>query len=1168
MASCSDVYMVDPAINQVVTNSITSFRSLADQWGNEASSNIRTLGEFLSGLPSDSPAVDTTITVDLGTIQLGDYQAPPPIVLDEGLLGYTEPPAARLREPGTISAFVTPASKPSWIDPGVSFDFSGEPGPAPTLDYGARPNLTVPAIRAPDAVRTPSQIARVSPRAINWELGASAPQWTRPDPVLDTSGAPGPAPSAETAAVPGVTVPSIAQPGTLGLPSLPATVQVPALDLSGFGPAPAWTQPALSLDLSGQPGAVPGVALGEVPAMTLPAIGAPDAITTPAALQQVALTPIDTAGFPSPPVWTGEAPAFDISGAPGARPTLDWGQLPTITRPAFPDAPSLTHPTKPALLELLVPDFAALQLPSLEVPVADPGLPGLSNQFSYSEQPYSSAQMTVLQTEISRVINGDLGVPGFVWDAVWARAAGQLQRQGQARRREARRAWAKLGWEMPGGVALAQSEQAEQEINEQISAQVLEKTLQHALQKREDFWQAMQQGVALEQLALQAWTGYQERQLRAAQAYQEAAVATYNALVAGYNAVIQQAQVKVEVKRLELQGALAKLDEHRLTLERARVAGEIDKNRLQAYLAEWEGVKAEVAVYAEQLRGVEADLSVQRAGIEAYGARVQANTAILDAWGKEWDGYSAKINAENLKLGKYQTEASIFGERVRAFQAHSGAEASKVDARVRVEGLKVEVGRLETERYRAELAPEELKLQRFSADADAKLRGAEAQRVLLDAHRLKAEAKDLELRAWQAEWAGYGQKIAGEQLRVAAREGEARVFSAQVDAFQAQTQGATAKVQARTDHSRTQVEAARLGADVFRAQIEGGRAQTERYEAGVRAVVASSEAQQLLLRAHELKLRAKEIETTLWAQQWQGYGTKIQAEQTKLSAEEILARVFDSETRAFEAAVAAARAKAETQAEAAKLDVEVGRLDTERYRADWEGEKVKADTYASEMRGIETGVNAQQAAVQAWATQVEAEKTRIDAWAKEWDGYSAKMGAQTSKAQVLNSYAQVFAERMRGYGLEISAEQSRVAAEAQVAQQLIDLSRLDIDRYRAEWDGIRAKLGAVGQLYQTKGQVYQSQVSGELARIEGMNKSADIAIRKAEIEGNLQARSAELAISQLQRYAVLQAEGLQAMSNIYAQLTSSVYAAANISASVGSSLGESYSYSTNRSLEC
>jgi hypothetical protein len=331
------------------------------------------------------------------------------------------------------------------------------------------------------------------------------------------------------------------------------------------------------------------------------------------------------------------------------------------------------------LLEAQAPTWATLALPDLGVSVQAPSFPGISNQFNFVEEEYSSLTRDTLKQEISRVLGGDLGVPAFVWQAGWAKAVAQLQRQAQARKRAARRNWSKLGWEMPGGLALAETEQAEMDVNQAISEQVLEKTLQEQLQKREDFWEAVKQGQVLEQQLFTEWNSYQERQLKAAVAYQEASISTYNALVAEYNAVLQYAQAQTAVKELALRGAVTRLEERKLELERARVSGEIDSRRLQQYESEWGGVRAEAEVYSQELRGVEVDLQAQRALIEAYGERVKANQTIIQAWGQEWQGYGTKIEAERLKLGVEDIYSKVFDSETKAFEAAVQAAAAAAD---------------------------------------------------------------------------------------------------------------------------------------------------------------------------------------------------------------------------------------------------------------------------------------------------------------------------------------------------------------------------------------------------------------------------------------------------------------------------------------------------------
>lgn len=527
----------------------------------------------------------------------------------------------------------------------------------------------------------------------------------------------------------------------------------------------------------------------------------------------------------SRPSWTGTAPTFDFSGEPSAfagapmptAPTLSTVTLPVYTGPA--------DPTAPILEDITIPEIRDVELPAFDVSITQESIPTLTTGFSYTDPGYTDAQVDQIKGEVSRVLNGDVGIPAHLWDAIWDKTAHQITRAGVAREREGRNAWAALGWSMPGGVALAQQEQAAFDINQQLSEKAREQAIQRATMEREDFWNAVQHGVAFQKILIDLYNAFQERQLRAQVALVEAMVSVYNANVARYNANLNRAQAEIAVKELELKGALSQLEVDKGKMEGARVEAQVQQQIVQTYVAKWEGVKAAVQKFQGMVEAKKAELDVQRLRVQTYGEEVKARSIEVDAWAKEWDGYVAKVEGQKAKAQVYEVESKVFAEQMRGFGVASEAEKAKIQAMVSSEQLQLEKSKTEIENFRAKWAGLETTLnsklkmldtrvQQYSAETQAK--GAEGQ-FLVEAEKLKTSLYNSDINAYNATVQGVAQKA----------QAIAQLYNAEAARYRADTDGSIAEVDASAKRVQAQAQRIDAQARAYSAAIEGERTKTD-----------------------------------------------------------------------------------------------------------------------------------------------------------------------------------------------------------------------------------------------------------------------------------------------------------------------------------------------------
>ena len=441
-----------------------------------------------------------------------------------------------------------------------------------------------------------------------------------------------------------------------------------------------------------------------------------------------------------PPFAIGTAPTFsetlviDESGQPGAAPEPTFGDAPLVVMPEFPDDVSYTVPSVPTIDGIIIPNFLPIESvdPSITIPTFT--VEDLSNQLTYTNNLWTSTDLDDMRSHMDRVRNGDFSITAIIWQQIFDRASMQLRKEAITRERAARRQWSKNGWMMPGGIALAGAQQAAQDINESTAMKALEVAVQEAVQKDEQFWKSMSQGVSIESLYNKAHAEYYERGLRFAIALQDAYLAIYQALIAKFNAEIAAAQMQIESKRLEIDNQRLKLEENKLVIEAALARGEADKLELQLYIAQWEGIKAAVDVYKAEVEAVKVNVDAQRANLEAHGLNIQQYKTLVDAWATEWQGYESKMKGEEAKAAVFDSLVKAYSARVAAYSAEIGGEEARVKSATEFAKLQQDTNRYELERFKTEW-------DAISSKLDATARQAQANASVFSSQVQGAVAK-------------------------------------------------------------------------------------------------------------------------------------------------------------------------------------------------------------------------------------------------------------------------------------------------------------------------------------------------------------------------------------------------------------------------------------------
>jgi hypothetical protein len=409
-------------------------------------------------------------------------------------------------------------------------------------------------------------------------------------------------------------------------------------------------------------------------------------------------TPYDV---PEEPTFTGEAPTDPALTSVGTVTPFDKSEAPDVSfdmtgAPGDGPGTSLTA----------LPELTALSLPTFSTTVPEIDVASLTSAYSYTEPTYTALVKSQTQAELTSVLGGSLIVPIAVWDALWDRAAADLAKVQVAD------TWAAsnlaAGLSMSGMVSEALTsrlETAQQRTSDAAVKTKLEQSIQEATQRREDLWNAVTQAIAFEGLWLTHHEALAGRALAAAAKAHEALVAATNVNILRFNALLERVKIEIEADRLELEIALAPLQEIAAEIQLAALRVQQDDQQIKRWLGLWEGWKIDKTIRADVLRSkitawgteMQAESSRLNGDIDIQKLTLTENEQLLNEFTTKWNGlaikskavndlYGARIAASNLALEDKKTELGY-----SKMELEKSIEAAWREPQVAIEKAKLQI---------------------------------------------------------------------------------------------------------------------------------------------------------------------------------------------------------------------------------------------------------------------------------------------------------------------------------------------------------------------------------------------------------------------------------------------------------------------------------------------
>ncbi len=327
--------------------------------------------------------------------------------------------------------------------------------------------------------------------------------------------------------------------------------------------------------------------------------------------------------------------------------------------------------------------------------------------------------------------------------------------------------------------------------------------------------------------------------------------------------------------------------------------------------------------------------------------------------------------------------------------------------------------------------------------------------------------------------------------------------------------------------------------------------------------------------------QALALESMLVQAHLEKQGRALQAAQYTVDA---AINLFNAKVTLFNAELNAYSVEAEVY----KSRIEAEALQLDMYRAELEGKRIigelnrqDVEIYSARLDALNTQVSLYKSQVEAVQAVVDIDKTRVDAYRAEVQAYSERVGAKTAEFQAYGEQIKGEMAKVEMYGVDARALATRVEAYAAQTNAQTSQARLAIeneelklkhygsrlDKYKAEIGGEVARIQAATSVYDGRSRMYAAELGAENARVQADSRQFELALEEGRTEATLSLKQAELAISQVQRIAEIEAENSRTLAKIQASLASAAMSAVSLSAGVSSSASDtsgcttSYSYS-------
>lgn len=418
-----------------------------------------------------------------------------------------------------------------------------------------------------------------------------------------------------------------------------------------------------------------------------------------------------------------------------AAPTAPSNVQPVLDPVEIAARPDYVLPEVPTLFDLQLPVVPVITLPEFDGvrPTFDLDMPD-DGALAWAEQPYQSLLKDEMTAVLRQMLQGSNGLPVAIEQMIFDRGRVREDRLSRKQVQEVAEDMASRNLTEPNGILASRLREVRADNREKVAGLNRDLTIRTHETALEGLRFAIAQGMALEQVLIQANQSINERALRAATFVREYGINRVNALIAYQNLQQNAYATDAAVWRQRIEGELSKLEVLKSQIDAQRLVGEINKDLVARYVAQFQAVNALAEFYKTDVEAAEAKSRINNQRIEAAKLILQRYDTEVTAWGKLQDSHASQVEAA---LGTVK-----FGEVLaRAFSAAMDGYRTKGEVAFQRGRFGIERNGQALDRFRAQLAGANQDLQAQLGQLDGVLRVFGAQTALYQADGAIAQAE-------------------------------------------------------------------------------------------------------------------------------------------------------------------------------------------------------------------------------------------------------------------------------------------------------------------------------------------------------------------------------------------------------------------------------------------
>ena len=391
-------------------------------------------------------------------------------------------------------------------------------------------------------------------------------------------------------------------------------------------------------------------------------------------------------------------PVMETADAPQAGAPLVLPDVPQLNAVSLPSAPGVNRPSLPDLVDLVLPTFTLGTIPPFTDAQIDFQASDVTAVLQWSDAEYVPVILEEEMAVLRRMWAGGTGLPQAVEDAMWERAASREDTLVLRDVSAAMTEFAGRGFSMPPGMLVSRIDAIRTEGMVKKQALGREVLIKIADTHIENLRFACTTAIASENMLVSIWSQMAQRSFEAAKIQLESEIALLNAQIAIFNArQIGRAQ-NATIHRIHLEMRTLELQEFKARIDGEIAKGQINDQRLKAFLAQYEGVKADIELFKGEMQGAQLESEFNRNLVERYKSEVMASAEVVKADRQRFDEYDARVKNEIAKGSALEAEA-------KAYAAYLSGKKSASD--------------IEQGNQAASLAMMEARLKSFMSNLDA-----------------------------------------------------------------------------------------------------------------------------------------------------------------------------------------------------------------------------------------------------------------------------------------------------------------------------------------------------------------------------------------------------------------------------------------------------------------